>query len=68
MSKQVLLYGIGGARKAYTVINYSCIFEDCIDIKTIMMEARRLAMNPEVEKVYAVDNRRGLRREYLDSL
>lgn len=68
MTKSILLYGLGGADKAYTVINYYCVFEQDISIQAIMSAARSLKMNPEVKRVYALDNRRGLRKEYQDSI
>ena len=66
---QVILYGLSGASRAYTVLNYFCIYEGCVSISAIQMEARRLRMrNPSVEHVYAIDNRYGLRREYRESM
>lgn len=67
--RQVILYGISGASRAYTVLNYFCIYEEFISISTILGEARRLRMkNPDVEHVYAIDNRYGLRRDYKESM
>lgn len=67
--KQVILYGISGACRAYTVLNYFCIHEEFVSIATILGEARQLRMkNPDVEHVYAIDNRYGLRRDYRESM
>lgn len=67
--KQVILYGISGPTQAYTVLNYYCIYEEFVSIRSIMDEALRLRMkNPSVEHVYAVDNRYGLRRDYKESM
>ena len=67
--RQVILYGISGASRAYTVLNYFCIYEEFVSISTILGEARRLRMrNPDIEHAYAIDNRYGLRRDYRESM
>lgn len=67
--KQIILYGISGPNKAYTVLNYFCIYDEYVTIETILREANSLrARNPEVKRVYAIDNRRGLRRDYVESM
>ncbi len=66
---QVILYGVSGPSRAYTVPNYYCIYEEFMSIRTIMSEARLLRVkNPDVEHVYAIDNRYGLRRDYRESM
>lgn len=66
---QVVLYGISGASKAYTVLGYYCIYDEFASIRRIMNEAELLRMkNPDVEHVYAIDNRYGLRRDYRESI
>ena len=66
---QIILYGIAGASKAYTVLNYFCIYEEFISISAILRQAHGLRMrNPDVEHVYAIDNRYGLRRDYKESI
>lgn len=66
---QIILYGIAGASKAYTVLNYFCIYEEFISINAILKQAQGLRMrNPDVEHVYAIDNRYGLRRDYKESI
>jgi len=51
------------------VLNYYCIYEEFVSIRTIMSEARLLRVkNPDVEHVYAIDNRYGLRRDYRESM
>ena len=67
--KQIILYGISGPSKAYAVLNYFCIYEEFVSIRTIMDEALRLRMrNPSIEQVYAIDNRYGLRCDYQESM
>lgn len=67
--RQIILYGISGPSSAYAVLNYFCIYEEFVSIGTIIEEARRLRIkNPDVEHVYAIDNRRGLRHDYRESM
>ncbi len=66
---QIILYGIAGADQQYIAQMYYCLYEEEISIYNIMYQARMLkAKCPSIEHVYAIDNRRGLRREYLDSI
>lgn len=66
---QIILYGVSGASKAYTVLNYFCIYKEYISINAILRQAQGLRMkNPDVEHVYAIDNRYGLRRDYKESM
>ena len=66
---QIILYGVSGASKAYTVLNYFCIYEEYISINAILRQVQGLRMkNPDVEHVYAIDNRYGLRRDYKESM
>lgn len=70
-NKQIILYGIGGANKAFGVLGYYTIYLDnSFDIVgDIRREATRLkAKNPCIEAVYMISNRRGLRKEYLESI
>lgn len=67
--KSIFLYGIGGARDQYRVIRYTRIDEQDFSINTLMYEASIMRINyPSVEHVYAVDNRYGLGRTYLESV
>lgn len=64
--KQVFLYGIGGADTQYGVIRYTCIPEEDISINTIKYEASMMRIKyPSVKRVFAIDNRPGLRRDYI---
>lgn len=66
---QIMLYGISGAERAYTVLGWFCIYDEYATIQTIRREASILKMyNPSIEHVYAIDNRRGLKREYMESM
>lgn len=67
--KSIFLYGIGGARDQYRVIRYTRIDEQDFSINTLMYEASIMRINyPSIEHVYAVDNRYGLGRTYLESV
>lgn len=67
--RQIILYGVSGASRSYTVLNYFCIYEEFISINAILRQARGLRIkNPDVEHVYAIDNRYGLRRDYIESM
>lgn len=67
--RSIFLYGIGGARDQYRVIRYTRIDEQDFSINTLMYEASIMRINyPSIEHVYAVDNRYGLGRTYLESV
>jgi len=67
--RQIILYGISGSTDQYIVQMYYCLYPEEISIRNIMYQSRMLkAKCPSIEHVYAVDNRRGLRRDYLDSI
>lgn len=67
--KQIILYGISGADKQYAVIKYYCIFEEDISITNIAYQATMMRIkNPAIEHVYAIDNRHGLRQDYIESI
>lgn len=68
--KQIVLYGIAGASKAYRVVGYYVLHLD--EVKDIIHEVRYQAtrmgnINPSVRKVYLMNNRAGLRRDYMDA-
>ena len=65
---QVILYGIAGAENQYRVIRYFIIDAELVSISNIVYQANMLKIkNPTIEHVYAIDNRRGLRRDYVES-
>lgn len=67
--KQVYLYGISGADKQYRVVRWYCIEEEVFSMKWIKYQADLLRVrNPDIEHVYAIDNRRGLRSDYQESI
>lgn len=65
---QIILYGISGAETQYRVLKYYCIYDDVVSIGDMKRHAAFMVMqNPSIEHVYAIDNRYGLRREYIES-
>ena len=66
---QIILYGFGGARDKYRVMKYFVIFDGNVSIRTMKNEAEVLKIkNPSIEHVYAVDNRRGLKKDFEESI
>lgn len=69
MTRQVYIYGLGGADKMYKVLAYHFITEEEITITNIVYQASMLKMrNPSVETVYAIDNYYGLRNDCRASM
>ena len=67
--KQVILYGIAGAEKRYKVLRYFAIEEEFISISNLKYCAFIMQDKyPEVKAVYAIDNRHGLRRDYIEAI
>lgn len=71
----VYLYGLGGADQMYRVIRYSAVEIDNLVgtnygvIKTLKYEAAMMRMKyPNIERVFAIDNGRGLSRDYANAL
>ena len=65
---QIILYGISGAETQYRVLKYYCIYEEFLSIHSMKRHAAFMVLqNPGIERVYAVDNRYGLKREYTES-
>lgn len=67
--KQIILYGITGVEHNYQVVKYFCIFEEDISIWFMRHKAAKMKEDyPVIKHVYAVDNRPGLRRDFLETL
>lgn len=67
--QQIILYGIAGADSQYRVVRYYVIDAELVSISRIIFHANLIRIKyPNIEHVYAVDNRRGLRREYMESI
>lgn len=67
--KSVVLYGIGGADKMYMALSYYQIFIEDADklVAEIQYRAMIMRKNPEIKAIYLMDNKPGLRRDFLDS-
>ena len=69
MSKQVYIYGLGGAEKQFKCLGYLFLVDDDISVKNIINAAVTLkAKNPSIERTFVIDNGRNLRKDYLDSI
>lgn len=67
-TRQIILYGLGGAEKQYRSLCYYCIYDELISIKEIKYQAYLLKMrNPSVSMVFAIDNRYALKKDYINS-
>ena len=65
---QVILYGLSGADTQYRVLKYYCMYGEALTVSNLKRRAALMVMqNPGIEHVYAVDNRYGLKQEYIQS-
>lgn len=65
---KIILYGLGGAEKQYQVLAYWAIYKDDISTDNIKYQAYKLAeRNPSIKMIFQVDNRPGLKSEYVRS-
>lgn len=64
----IILYGIGDARYQYRVLRYFAIYDERADTSEVKHIARMMqVINPSIEHVYMITNRRGLKREFMES-
>lgn len=64
----IILYGIGDARYQYRVLRYFAIYDERVDTSEVKRIARMMqVINPSIEHVYMITNRRGLKREFMES-
>lgn len=69
MYKQVVLYGFGGPEDMFRVVRYRVLYPEEACVSEIIYQARRMiASYPNIQKVYAIDNRYGLNRDYRDAM
>ena len=67
--QQIILYGIAGADSQYRVVRYYVIDAELVSISRIVFHANLMRIKyPSIEHVYAIDNRRGLRRDYIEAI
>lgn len=68
MSQQIYLYGIAGPEDMYRVVK--CTQLDAEDLNVAWMKREAVLMKlswPSIEHVYAIDQRKGLRRDYVEA-
>ena len=64
----IILYGIGDARYQYRVLRYFAMNDERADTSEVKRIARMMQIiNPSIEHVYMITNRRGLKREFMES-
>lgn len=70
MQKTIILYGFAGAEGGYRCLRYYILDKELcsIDLIKYHTSSKLLDVNPDIEFVYAVDNRAGLRREYMEAI
>ena len=67
--RQVILYGLAGADKQYKAVRYYAINEEFITVSNIAHCAFVMQDKyPTVKSVYAIDNRYGLKKDYIESI
>ena len=65
----LILYGIGNARYQYRVLKWFAIYEESADVAEVKRIAHMMqVVNPSIEHVYLISNRRGLKREFQESI
>ena len=66
---KIYLYGLADVSDKYRVVRYHYIEEDMVTIKDLRESAAFMRFrNPNVETVYAIDNRPGLAYDYKTTL
>ena len=64
----IIIYGLAGADKKYKALAYYNIPEGDFSITNMLYQASVLkAKKPEIEYIYVIDNRKGLKRDYIES-
>ena len=67
--KKIFLYGIANAEDAYRVVMYSCIEDEFVSIRNLIIHASWMRFkNPSIDHVYAIDNRKGLLYDYQSTI
>ena len=66
---QIFYYGLGGPDKNYRVLNYEFIVSEnySIWLEKLVIEDM-MNRNPGIEEIYAIDNRRGLKWDFTESI
>lgn len=68
-NKQIILYGVGGPEVQYCTIRYWVIHSRDLSVRELKECAMRMKVeHPSIKRVFAVDNRYGLRKDYIESI
>lgn len=66
---QIFFYGLGGAEQQFRVLNFEFIDQDMFSVWTMNHVVDSMMFrNPSIVEIYMVDNRRGLKRDFMDSI
>ena len=65
MVRRVYIYGFN---ELHEIVDVKFLQEDAISISNMMWITEQMIINTEAHKIYAIDNRWGLRRDFLDSI
>lgn len=66
---QIILYGLAGIGDQYVPVRYFIMSEGFMNIAGLVHTAKYMMDNyPTIEHVYAIDNRPGLRMEYVNAI
>lgn len=68
-TNQVVIYGLGGPNKQYRVLEYFTIFDTSMSVisEIYRISARMKVRNPSIKMIYAIDNRHGLRMDFVEA-
>lgn len=64
----IILYGFGGTQYQYRVLRYYVIYDPVTTVKLRNIARTMQIINPSIEHVYMISNRRGLRRDFQEPL
>lgn len=64
MTRRVYIYAFDELHK---IVDVKFLQEDGISIRNMMWIAEQMLLNTDARKIYAIDNRWGLRRDFMDA-
>ena len=68
-ANQIILYGLAGIDAQYVPVRYFIMNEGFMTIAGLAHTAKYMMDNyPTIEHIYAIDNRPGLRKEYMSAI
>ena len=68
-TNQIILYGLAGIDAQYVPVRYFIMNEEFMPIAGLAHTAKYLMdHSPTIEHIYAIDNRPGLRKEYVNAI